>query len=132
MIGVRKRRRPDHESATKGHHPSTGNSGRFNPDTYAFNRLPESEVKKAKQENKRGEAEGCLLRIWNGRPVDSATTAADASKRWEISSNGAKDRLRKLVSRGWLTEDKSGKGKATRWTLTPAGLAVVKPDTDDL
>lgn len=105
---------------------------RFNSETYAFNRLPEIEVEKAKQESKRGEAEGWILLLWNGRPVDSAVTAADAAKRWGIKRQGAVPRLGKLVFRGWLNETKGGSGKATGWTLTPAGVAVVKPDREDL
>jgi hypothetical protein len=105
---------------------------RFNPDTYAFNRLPEIEVEKAKQESKRGEAERWLLRLWNGRPEDSAVIAADAVERWGIKRQGAVPRLEKLVSRKWLTETKVGPGKATEWTLAPAGVAVVKPDREDL
>lgn len=105
---------------------------RFNSDTYAFNRLPEIEVEKAKQEEERGEAEGRLLRLWNGRPLDSAITAADAAARWGIKRQGAVPRLEKLVSRGWLNETKGGAGKATEWTLKPEGIAVLKPDTDEL
>jgi hypothetical protein len=41
-------------------------------------------------------------------------------------------RLGKLVSRGWLTETKAGAGKATEWSLAPGGVAVVKPDREDL
>ena len=105
---------------------------RFNSDTYAFNRLPEIEVEKAKQEEERGEAEGWLLRLWNGRPLDSALTAADAVENWKIKRQGAVPRLGKLVKRGWLHEKKSGAGKATEWTLAPAGVAVAKPETDGL
>jgi hypothetical protein len=105
---------------------------RFNPETYAFNRLPEIEVEKAKQASRRGEAEGWILRLWSGRATDSAVTAADAAERWEIRRQGAVPRLEKLVSRGWLIADKSGAGRATKWTLAPDGVAVVKPDREDI
>ncbi len=105
---------------------------RFNPETYAFNRLPEIEVEKAKQESRRGEAEGWLLRLWKGHLPDFAMTAAAAAQRWGIQRQGAVPRLGKLVSRGWLAETKAGVGKATEWTLAPSGVAVVKPDADDL
>lgn len=101
---------------------------RFNPDTYAFNRLPEIEVERAKEGKTQAEAEGWILTLWNGRPVDSAVGAADAVERWGIQRQGVTPRLGKLVSRGWLHEKKGGKGKATKWTLSPGGLAIVKND----
>lgn len=105
---------------------------RFNSDTYAFNRLPEIEVEKAKQGRTQAEAEGWILRLWKGRPSDFVMTAAEAAERWGIQRQGVVPRLGKLVSRGWLTETKGGIGKATKWTLSPEGLAVMKPDTDGL
>lgn len=103
---------------------------RFNPGTYAFNRLPEIEVEKARQGRTLAEAVGWILRLWKGRPSDSAITAAEAGERWGMKRQGAGPRLGKLVSRGWLTETKSGTGKATKWTLSPEGLAAIKSDSD--
>jgi len=105
---------------------------RFNPETYAFNRLPEIEVEKAKQESRRGEAEGWILRLWNGRAPDTPVTAADAAERWAIKRQAAVPRLGKLVSRGWLLEVKNGTGRATEWKLSAEGVAVVKPAQDDI
>jgi hypothetical protein len=105
---------------------------RFNPETYAFNRLPEIEVEKAKQGRTLAEAERWILQLWHGRAVGSAVTAADAADNWKIKRQGAVPRLGKLVSRGWLIEKKKGAGKATEWTLAPDGAAAVKHETDDL
>ena len=90
---------------------------RFNSETYAFNRLPEIEVEKAKQERTQAESEGWLLTLWKGRTLDATATAADAVKRWGIKRQGVEPRLGKLVSRGWLHRESGGAGKATKWTL---------------
>lgn len=105
---------------------------RFNPETYAFNRLPDDEVEKAKKESKRSEAEGWILRLWNGYPADFTMTAAAAAKQWGIQRQAATPRLGKLVGRGWLSEKKGGVGKATEWTLAPDGVAVVTNEPDDI
>lgn len=64
--------------------------------------------------------------------MESTVTAADAVERWKVKRQGAVPRLGKLVFGGWLTEKKGGTGKATEWTLAPDGVAVVKPDCEDL
>lgn len=105
---------------------------RFNFETYAFNRLPEIEVERAKQESRRDEAEGWLRCLWEGRPVGSAVTAADAVERWKKTRQAVVPRLGKLVSRQWLIEKKGAAGKASEWTLLPDGISVVQPKPDDI
>lgn len=105
---------------------------RFNPETYAFNRLPEAEVTKAKEEKTRAETEGWLLALWRGRQPDSAITAADGMERWKVSRQAAVTRLGRLVSLKWLAETKNGTGKASTWSLLPGGVGVPNPDSDGL
>lgn len=99
---------------------------RFNPDTYSFNRVPEMEVSAARDGKAQADAEGWLIALWRSRPWDFRMTAADAAERWQIKRQSAAPRLRRLVSRGFLTEHINGTGKATEWTLEPVGAAIVK------
>jgi hypothetical protein len=99
---------------------------RFNSDTYAFDRVPDAEVDASRQGKSLAEAEGWLVMLWRSRPWDFAMTAADAGERWDVKRQAATPRLRKLVSRGWLTENSRGAGKTIEWQLAPAGLAIVK------
>ncbi len=105
---------------------------RFNPETYAFNRLPEKELEEAKAGRTQAEAEGWILALWNRRPFDQSITAADASERWHIRRQSALPRLAKLVARGWLVEQRAGAGKATGWTLAPEGLGIVSSSESEL
>ena len=97
---------------------------RFNPDTYAFERLPEHEVEQAKAESTKAEAEGWLLTLWDGLPVDSPILTADAKERWNLTRQAAVNRLQKLVTRKWLVVD-AKRGKPTEWSLTPKGNEIV-------
>ena len=105
---------------------------RFNQGTYAFNRVPDEEVKHAKAEEEQAGAERWLVALWKSRQWENPVSAADAAGQWKVKRQTATPRLGKLVARGWLIEEKRGSGKATEWKLAPAGLAALKAATEGL
>lgn len=99
---------------------------RFDLDSYTFHRIPEVEIMAAREAKATADAEGWLVSVWRSLALDAPTTAVAAKDRWDITRQQATTRLRKLVNRGWLTENSNGTGKAISWLLTESGGEIVK------
>lgn len=99
---------------------------RFNPETYAFDRVPEADVEAARDGKARAEMEGWIVKIWRGKSFTAPAETAAAADAWGISRQGAGDRFKKLEVAELVTKGESRAGGPIRWVLTAGGVDRLK------
>jgi hypothetical protein len=99
---------------------------KFNPDSYAFNRITEAEVEADRQGKAQAEAEGWLVKIWKSRALTFAAANADGVEKWDVSRTMVDKRFKALVRQELVTDVDTKKGQAKKWILSEKGIEIVK------
>ncbi len=92
---------------------------RWNPLTYSFDQVRESEILAAAKGKGLADAHEWLAKVWKNRDLAQGATALDASGPWGISKEAARGRLTKLFNLGFVSCAPDGKSHI--YSLTPSG-----------